>query len=424
MLYERDLFAGFENTVLDNGLRIYSKQQSNFSFQRFGFGVLSGAEDDPPYPYGTAHFVEHLLTANVSFSYEDLKKFFYQNGGEFNLGATYWDRTFYGFAVPSSLPIIRKALKYFGEMLLGADLSKRIEEERKIIKSEFEQAFPYPQAYKNAVKMSRDYLGDLWNSGRLSPLGDPESINHITVDDLRNFYSENYQPNNMVIVATGLLNHQRLVEVIEKTVFGKTPLRATVQKFTREIGLPSLKNPLIRLSYSRDLQMERNAGSTNFNVLVPDDIGSANRGLFKNIFNDLAEEKIRSQNSLSYSVNVNWHYRPRFYDLAIYCDGIETENLNMVASLIKDTIAETISVTKDNLERFKQHKRRMIKRLMMQEEDSRYIVGEAINLISRYGQIITDQNYLNNLREITFKQYLEIAPWFEPARWRIIITEP
>ena len=63
-----DPYADFEKATLPNGLQVYAAYWPDRPWQYVGFVLHSGANTDPEDLPGVAHFVEHLVSRNISIA--------------------------------------------------------------------------------------------------------------------------------------------------------------------------------------------------------------------------------------------------------------------------------------------------------------------------------------------------------------------
>src|SRR5690242_6848980 len=113
-----DLYAGFHNENMDNGLSVYLKEWPDVSWSYTGIVVHAGAKEDYPAREGLAHVVEHLVSENVAgFTFAQLQKRLKALGGQGWFGTTSYLASTYAFHVPNDPKSIYEGLHLFGQML-------------------------------------------------------------------------------------------------------------------------------------------------------------------------------------------------------------------------------------------------------------------------------------------------------------------
>lgn len=206
---------------LDNGLRYIilpvADQQGRLSM-RLQFSV--GARDETEDQYGIAHFVEHMSFRGFkNAKYQEMAKTLQRMGVAYGAGLnafTNHNTTIYHFDFPSDeARNAQTGLSLFNEIARGMAMdADAFEAERGVIVAEYgvrdtpqarakrsELAFLYPdvERYKYPVGGSLD------------------TIQSLTIQQLRQFYKTHYRPDNAIIVIAGNVD----VKGIERTIVRK-----------------------------------------------------------------------------------------------------------------------------------------------------------------------------------------------------------
>ncbi len=168
------------------------------------FIVHSGARQDDVNKEGTAHFVEHLVSENISVTSGDLCAFFKECGGTVNLGMTDYLFTEYGFFTPADQDVVKQGFGYMGEIFANNILlQNRIERERNVIIAEILEDHSFSIAAENFLQHKKRSCRDLFLSRFLSVAGSCNSVNNIIQKDLQSYYDTYYVASNMSIVLVG-----------------------------------------------------------------------------------------------------------------------------------------------------------------------------------------------------------------------------
>jgi predicted Zn-dependent peptidase len=133
-----------------------------------------------------------------------------------------------------------KAVEILGDMISNSRFDKQsIEVERETITQELEETNKdffetlmenvYFNTYREHM-MGQPILGDL------------DNIKSITQDMVLDYYHRNYHGKNMVVVATGNVRHEDVVDMVEKN-FGKIPQTTHLERLNQErpIYIPALQ---------------------------------------------------------------------------------------------------------------------------------------------------------------------------------------
>ena len=212
-------------TVLANGLRVFLLPKNDFNetygiistnFGSVDTGIVSReTKQVTQYPAGIAHFLEHKLFEGRQG--KDLLLEFTKLGAESN-AFTSFTRTSYLFSATDN---ISENLQLLQELVHRADFTKEsILREQDIIGQEIEMYQDNPDY--------RLFFGALGNLYPQTPLaediaGTKESISEITVENLKENFSNFYHPSNMTLFVIGNFDLEQIAAEIaeqqEKLVF-------------------------------------------------------------------------------------------------------------------------------------------------------------------------------------------------------------
>lgn len=205
---------------LKNGLRVVIVKDTTepiFAYQTF-FRV--GSVHEPPGRQGIAHFLEHLMfqTKTDTFNINDLSKMVKLKGGkDFNAG-TSRDGTIFHVLLP------KDQLEFIVEIESRrmADLSISSEvffTEKEVILTEKSANSVDPIKYLwNAIYRSLYTVHNYRNS----VIGEAETIESLTLDDIMDFHRNFFKPNNALIVIAGDVVPKDVIELIDK-YYGHIP---------------------------------------------------------------------------------------------------------------------------------------------------------------------------------------------------------
>ena len=212
-------------TVLANGLRVFLLPKNDFNetygiistnFGSVDTGIVSRETNQvTQYPAGIAHFLEHKLFEGPQG--KDLLLEFTKLGAESN-AFTSFTRTSYLFSATDN---ISENLQLLQKLVHRADFTKEsILREQDIIGQEIEMYQDNPDY--------RLFFGALANLYPQTPLaediaGTKESISEITVENLKENFSNFYHPSNMTLFVIGNFDLEQMAAEIaeqqEKLVF-------------------------------------------------------------------------------------------------------------------------------------------------------------------------------------------------------------
>jgi predicted Zn-dependent peptidase len=209
---------GYQKTVLANGLRVITEEIPYLRSVSIGVWVVNGSRDEQPHENGISHFIEHLLFKGTEKRTAfDIAKEIDSVGGTLNAFTGREFTCFYAKVIDKNLPL---AIDLLSDIFLYSVMEgKDVEKERMVILQEIKMVEDTPD----------DYIHDLFNRvcwGK-HPLGFPiygtsELVQSFDRDQLYKYFKENYMSDRIIICAAGNLEHQEVVDLIDKT-FGQIP---------------------------------------------------------------------------------------------------------------------------------------------------------------------------------------------------------
>ncbi|TWH76080.1 zinc protease [Azomonas agilis] len=214
---------GISEYRLDNGLKIILAPDQTSSAIAFNILYLSGSLADPQGKAGTAHLLEHLLFKGTNkLPGNTLIEGLNQRGIRFNATTSY-DRTRYVAQLEAQQDKLDYLIALEADRMRNTQFKQtELDAEREVVLRELEQAQSVPltaltQSILTAATPNRGF-------GR-PVLGTPEELQRVSLDDVRRFYTQHYQPGNAVIVITGHFEADKTLQTIER-YFAALPSRS------------------------------------------------------------------------------------------------------------------------------------------------------------------------------------------------------
>jgi zinc protease len=197
--------------VLENGLTYYLRKNQHPADEAvFRLVLKVGSVQETEQQLGAAHFVEHMaFNGTRHFEKNDLIEFFRDTGMGFGPdlnGHTGWEETVYKFRIPVDKPeIVDKAFLVLGDWIDGLTFNPlETEKERGVVIEEWRKSRGiYSRAYQ------KHYYPKLFSYSRHAgryPIGDLSVLKNITVNELKQFYRDWYQPRHMALIIVGDIN--------------------------------------------------------------------------------------------------------------------------------------------------------------------------------------------------------------------------
>ena len=212
---QTDVDIPFERFVLDNGLRVVVHEDRKAPIVAVGVWYHVGSKDEKPGKTGFAHLFEHLMF-NGSENYDDeYFKPFEEVGATGMNGTTWFDRTNYFQNVPT--PALDMALWMESDRmghLLGAVTQEKLDNQRGVVQNEKRQGDNQPYGM-----VEYHELEGLFPEGhpyRWSTIGSLEDLDAASLDDVKEWFNENYGAANTVLVLAGDIDAAEARPLVEK----------------------------------------------------------------------------------------------------------------------------------------------------------------------------------------------------------------
>jgi predicted Zn-dependent peptidase len=197
-------------TELDSGVRVVSEAMPSVRSIAVGMFIGTGSRNEAPAQAGVSHFLEHLLFKGTDrFSSVEIDQIFDGMGAEVNAGTGKETTSVYSRFLDQHL---EEALDVMADMVLRPAYPD-IDAERQVVIEEIAMYEDEPSEKVHDV-LSEAIFGD-------HPLGRPiigaaDVIASVPVPQIAAYHDGRYVGSNLVVTAAGNLEHDRLVELVER----------------------------------------------------------------------------------------------------------------------------------------------------------------------------------------------------------------
>jgi predicted Zn-dependent peptidase len=365
---------------LDSGQRVITERLTHVRSVALGYWIGAGSRDERNGKAGVSHFIEHLLFKGTSsYSAQEIAETFDRLGGELN-AATSREHTVVYARVPDDR--LETAVDVMSDMVF-CPLFAELDAEREVVLEEIAMYEDTPH----------DYVHDLIAAAVFGnrPLGRPvvgtaEVISSIGRRSISAYHRAMYAPGNVVVAAAGNLQHNRLVELLERAERKQAEASARASR----VRTPLVRTPAPGIRFQRkDTEQYHvclgapgisRSDRRRFAASVLDNIlgGSASSRLF---------QEIREKRGMAYSV---YSFASQYTDtgqIGFYV-GTREENLSACLEVAAAEIADVAAgnVSEAELERAKEN---LKGRIMLSMESTS-------NRMTRLGRsVITDTEILS-----------------------------
>jgi len=281
-------------TQLDSGLRVVTEALPHLRSVAVGFWVGTGSRDEPAGQAGVSHFLEHLLfkgtedrdAATIAEAVES-------GGGDMNAFTAQEVTTFYVRVPDDRLPL---ALDILSDIVWRPALRPAdVDSERQVILEELHLRDDEPE----------DLVHDLFTRavfpehpiGR-EVIGSVATIEAMTRAGIADFHARHYRPGNVVVAAAGNLDHDQVVNLVEKgldAAAGTRPPRAAYPGQPPPRPLAVLERPTEQAHLVLGMRALRNDDPDRYALTVLNQVLGG--GMSSRLF-----QEVREQRGLAYSV--------------------------------------------------------------------------------------------------------------------------
>jgi predicted Zn-dependent peptidase len=367
-------------TTLDGGGRVITERLPSVRSVAIGIWINAGSRDEDDSHAGLSHFLEHLLFKGTkTYSALEIAEIFDGFGGELNASTGRDYTVVYGRVLDAHLD---EAMDVMTDMVFAPTLSD-LETEREVVLEEIAMVEDTPQELVHDL-VTETVFGD-------HPLGRPvlgsaDVIGNVTRRTVGAYHRNRYRPDNVVVAAAGSLDHDHVVEVVERSA-----AKAADPPSRRPAARPpfvAAPSPSLRFQRKETEQYHvcvaapgiARSDRRRFTASILDSVlgGSASSRLF---------QEIREKRGLAYSV---YTFASQYADtgqIGVYV-GTREENLDECLAIVAAQIAEVAggNLRAEELERAKEN---LKGRVMLSME-------LTSNRMSRLGKsLVTDSELLD-----------------------------
>ena len=233
--------------TLDNGLTVIVHEDRKAPVVAVSVWYNVGSKDEPAGSTGFAHLFEHLMfggSENATGSYLGRMR----NLGPSNLNGTTWfDRTNYFETVPT--PALEQALFLESDRmgyLLGEVGQDVLDLQRGVVQNEKRQGDNQPYGLFEYAQL--EALFPEGHPYRHSTIGSMADLDAASLETVRNWFRDNYGPNNAIVVLSGDIDEATARPLMER-YFGAIA-RGPVNT-PAEADVPTLAAPVVEVMHDR-----------------------------------------------------------------------------------------------------------------------------------------------------------------------------
>jgi len=205
-----------ETYALDNGLRVVLNEDHSAPLVAVNLWYHVGSKNERPGRTGFAHLFEHMLfSGSQHVGNNEHFRYVQSVGGVLN-GTTFFDRTNYFETLPSNylalgLWLESDRMGFF----LPALTQEKLDIQRNVVKEERRQRYdnvPYGTAFERLLHLAYEPA----YSYHWPTIGSMEDLSAASLDDVRNFFTTWYRPDNCTLTLVGDFISSEAKELVAK----------------------------------------------------------------------------------------------------------------------------------------------------------------------------------------------------------------
>ena len=375
-------------TALPSGLRVVSRAMPGIETVAVGLFADVGSRHEDARVNGIAHLFEHMVFKGAGGrSAREISEAIEDVGGDLNACTERDATSFTASLMAEHLPL---GIEIIADLVLRPHLTARdLEREKQVVLQELGEARDTPNDIIFDELWSAAYAGQ--PLGR-AILGDEESVEAITLDDLHRWRSDHYRGGGLILAAAGKVDHDRLVKLAERH-FAELPsggspefVRATFAAGSRAGRTPSDQAHLT-LAYPAPAATADDYFAAR---LFADIVGG---GMSSRLF-----QQVREDRGLAYSIYSVVHPfadTGLFYTYAATAKRASAEAAQLIDSIIAETVNDA---NQRELDRVRTQARAG---LLMSLETPWGQASYAARQLAVYGRLVESAEILDRLAAVT-----------------------
>ncbi len=201
----------FDRATLDNGLELIGEYNEDAKSMAVGFFVRTGSRDETPSIMGVSHFLEHMMFKGTERrSPEDVNLEFDEMGAQYNAFTSEENTVYYGAVLPEFQP---RLIDLLSDMMRPSLRGEDFDMEKNVILEEI--ALYKDKPHFRLYDMARTKYFNSHPLGH-SVLGTEETVGALARDQMYEYFSRRYAPNNLCFVLTGNYDWEAAQDDIQK----------------------------------------------------------------------------------------------------------------------------------------------------------------------------------------------------------------
>jgi predicted Zn-dependent peptidase len=400
------------SATLTNGIRLVHYFVDS-PVAHCGVIINTGSRDEAPVEQGMAHFIEHTIfkgtkkrkAYHVISRMEDV-------GGEMNAYTSKEDTAIHASFL---CEYYERALELFGDILINSTFpEKELKKEKEVIIDEINSYNDTPSEL--IFDEFEELIYDGHPMGR-NILGTPELVRSFDSEDLRRFFAQNYNTDQMVICSVGKIQPKKILHLAQR-YFSHLPSNIRLHHRKKYSGYNPVNREIVKDTY----QAHCIIGSEAIDVFHDDRLGLV---LLNNILggqsgNSRLNLTLRERNGIAYNIESSYTAYSDTGTFTIYF-GTDKENLERAIALIYREI-NTLQTKSLGAIQLSKAKKQLIGQLAMSQENHEDLMLAIGKSFLFFNKIEGFEEIYRKIEAITTTQLMEIANRvLEPKNLSVLI---
>jgi predicted Zn-dependent peptidase len=391
-------FTMEQKVILNNGVQILTEDIPHVRSVALGIWVHAGSRDEPPEMAGVSHFIEHLLfKGTLHRTARQIAEALEAVGGQLNAFTTKEFTCYYARVMDEYFDL---ALDVLADMIFNPLFKPEdLDRERNVIREEIKMYEDTPDELIHDV-----FATTIWKGHALGRpiIGNAQVISSLTREQILAHYQKNYAPANLVVAVAGNINHQQVVEKLQR-VFGS----GRGQALTRQQSKP-VPHAAVTCRTKETEQVHLCLGVPGLPLeheqiyvfqIISTILGG---GLSSRLF-----QEIRENQGLVYSI---YSYHSSYHDTGLFCiyAGLSKNNVVPVIELVFKEIRDLQrkGITGEELRRAKDQ---MKGNLFLSLENVSTRMSRLAKSQLYLGKIVRPEEVVEKINQVTAAQVKEVA---------------
>ena len=198
--------------VLPSGLRLLTERMPHVRSVSIGVWLARGSRHETAEQGGIAHFVEHMLfKGTATRTAEDIAQTVDSIGGQMDAFTAKEYASYYFKVLDEHLPL---AVEVLADIVMNPAFSNEdIGREKKVVLEEIKMVEDTPDDLVHEL-----FTENLWPAHPLGRpiLGTKDTVEALTQDGLRRYFTETYSAPNLIVAAVGNIEHERVRDLVQR----------------------------------------------------------------------------------------------------------------------------------------------------------------------------------------------------------------